>query len=383
MLQRITILVTEKKAYVGVGHVHLGDKKMKTTEVSSSKGASTLKSRTLAGLITALAVAIALPPLSAAAQVSAPEPKAIVIRDTASNTLGFRVELEKTNYAVNESIRFSVRAEKPFFLYVYNSDATGKSTLIYPNKREPLTQLAARTRHELPSKVEFASDRVGVENLVFIASTSKLDTAQMKSQGDFFVAQEADLVGAMEAKGIVIRDRREAAPAGSADTVVRTATLKISAQRAGTTAARPAPPRPPQAEPAPVANPDPATFVTSDRTSYKVGQPMSVTFGATQKGFVHLFVSYPDGTAERVLTRAVEANVPQTLDAVAVLPAGRQTLVAAFSKTATLDDAFLERLGTEDDAQQKVNKGVRIAGVRASATQPEVPLSSRNIRVAE
>lgn len=352
---------------------------------STARGAR----RTLAAVLSAccaFAGGVGLTGLSSiATQVlaQAPAPKAIVIRDTASNTLGFRVEMEKTTYAVNEPIRFAVRAEKPFFLYIYNTDAAGKSTLIYPNKKEGSAQLAARTRHPVPSKIEFAADQAGTENLVMIASTTRMEVGQLKSESDFYVASETELVGAMEAKGIVIRDQTTEATAQPGETVVRTTALKITPASARTSA-RPAPPaeRPPQTEPAPVTNPAAATFVTTDRVNYKLGQAMSITFGATQAGYVHLFVVYPDGTSERVLTRAVQANVPQVLDAQADSPSGRQMLLAAFSKTRNLDDGFISTATSEDAARSE--KGVRIVSPRPPApAAPEVPYTTRSIRVAD
>jgi hypothetical protein len=122
--------------------------------------------------------------------------------------------------------------------------------------------------------------------------------------------------------------------------------------------------------------------VTTDRVNYKVGQAMSITFGATQAGFVHLFVVYPDGTSERVLTRAVQANVPQVLDAQADSPSGRQMLLAAYSKSRNLDDGFIATASSEDAGRSE--KGVRIVTTRPPVTAAhEVPYTTRAIRVAE
>lgn len=157
-------------------------------------------------------------------------PKAIVIRDSPSNTLGFTFKPSKSTYKKDEAIRFTAKADQDFYLYVYNQGANGSATLIYPNKKEPGELLKKGITHSLPKKVEFAADgSLPTERLVVIATTKKMDvsSAQMKSQGDFLAGDEATLVSGMEAKGIVIRDR-PATPSSTQATVVRTLSLTIT-----------------------------------------------------------------------------------------------------------------------------------------------------------
>jgi hypothetical protein len=160
--------------------------------------------------------------------------KAIVIRDSATNALGFTFKTSKAAYKAQEAIRFTAKADKDFYLYVYNANANGTATLIYPNKKEGGAMLKKGAPHALPKKVEFAADGTATtERLIVIATTQKMDiaAAQLKSTGDFYTADEATLVEGMEQKGIVIRDRpivpATPAPAG-VGTVVRTLSLNIT-----------------------------------------------------------------------------------------------------------------------------------------------------------
>jgi hypothetical protein len=174
--------------------------------------------------------AVAITPLTFA-QTAAPatSSKAIVVRDSPTNAMGFTFKANKAEYKKLEAIRFTAKADQDFYLYVYNANPSGTATLIYPNKKEPAVLLKKGVEHSLPKRVEFAADgALKTERLIVIATAKKIDiaTAQMKDIGDFMSGDEGALVDGMEAKGIIIRDRPTPPPASQA-AVVRTVSLAI------------------------------------------------------------------------------------------------------------------------------------------------------------
>lgn len=268
------------------------------------------------------------------------EDKAVRVRDAASvGSIKFQVQTDKTAYRVDEPIRLKVRGERDFYLYVYAVDeASGNAWLILPNRKQTHNRISANQWQKVPgANLEFVSDKPGVEKLIIVASTKKVDIDPMKLStkgGDFVETKVADLEDSFEAKGIRIRDSQSAQPEG---VVVKRLEVKIlgkgervigDAAAALTT-----------------------VFVNTPKARYQEGERMHIVYGADAPGWVHLFVVEPDGTRSLLTRQQVKGNEQLKVGARAEAPYGQHKLVAVHSKTEEFDESALDRLGERRDAK--------------------------------
>ncbi len=124
----------------------------------------------------------------------------------------------KKSYRVGEPIRFKVSAPEAYHLYVFNIDnATGESVLLIPNNKTRSNYLSAKKVYDIPGTVDFYSDSVGKEQMVFVASKEPIDLSRVTKQamGAFSISKTADLQDAFAAKAIQIRDPQATPNTGS------------------------------------------------------------------------------------------------------------------------------------------------------------------------
>jgi hypothetical protein len=148
--------------------------------------------------------------------------KQIVVRTKQDNADGegdsdkkFDVSMKigKKQYQVNEPIDFTVKGNQAFYLYVFtiNKD-TGKSVLLLPNAKTKDNRLKANKTYKIPNSVEFVGDKPGKEQVIMVASASKVsnvDSLKGKVVGEFKEVQTKSLVNEFNSKSIVIRDKAE------------------------------------------------------------------------------------------------------------------------------------------------------------------------------
>ena len=295
-----------------------------------------------------------------------------------SNALKFTVKSNKASYAVGESMHFTVQGGRPFYVYVYNQQPDGSNVLLYPNKKEKSRLLPANKAVTLPKLVRFFSDRPGTETVSVIATTQPLviSPASLKDAGDFSVANKGAVESALSARQIQIGEINNV-PTTSGDTVMRTLNVAITAAN-NVNAVLPS---------APVEAGNAAAFITADKPSYRVGEQLQITYGATRAGFVHLYVVYPDGGAPTSLgMQRVNVGEAVSLNAKAALPAGRQLLVAAYSPTEKINDGFLKPLSSSTNFKGIVfvdPNGATIGAVPAATTNvQQVPVATFQIKIS-
>lgn len=115
---------------------------------------------------------------------------------------GLRVDLRtaRATYRKGEAIRFQVRGNRPFFLYLLNIDTrSGKAVAILPNRLqtdENIKYPGDNRWHVVPNeRLEFYSDRVGKERIIMIATDRYLDVDELlresngKARGDFYTLE--------------------------------------------------------------------------------------------------------------------------------------------------------------------------------------------------
>lgn len=271
--------------------------------------------------------------------------KAINVRDSGSRAGDLRVNFEPLNsvYEVDEPIRFRVRGNKTFFLYVYTVDKdTGNAVLLLPNRKQTGNKYPGGSYYNVPNRsVEFYADERGQERIVMVASSKYIDVdrARFKSVGDFAMVQEKALEDEFEAKGIRIRRGENRRRPSSKDVIVKDIDLAIVGKRhredrigfADRQSAIP--------------------FVSTVRDQYYVGEKMRVVFGADKPGYVHLYTVEPGGSVSLLTRRKVDGESLETLVARAEAPLGEHALVALWSKGRDMEARRVQRALDEYDAK--------------------------------
>lgn len=90
----------------------------------------------------------------------------------------------ENRYLVGETIRFEVKGNQPFFLYLFNIDPdTSRAVSILPNQRQGKDKLRYpgdnRWRAVPNPSIEFYSDRAGTERIVMVASERYLNVERL------------------------------------------------------------------------------------------------------------------------------------------------------------------------------------------------------------
>ena len=284
--------------------------------------------------------------LGLGSSLAAAQDKAIQVRE-AGEALKVSVEPTKPEYKVDEPIRFRVKGNDSFYLYVYSVDAaTGNAWLLLPNKKSKDNRFEGGVAHAVPGRnVEFVADKPGKEKVVVVASAKKLDieSAKFASEGDFSRASESDMEKSFESKGIRVRDREESASADGV--VVKRMEIAVVAGEERRREAR-------------AEGDGGVVFVTTARSSYSVGERVEVIYGADKAGWVHLYLVEPDGAYSLLKRGKVRGGEMLKVRATAEEPLGEHVLVTLLTKGEEVDERILDRVGEGKDSA----KGLRVTG---------------------
>jgi len=238
----------------------------------------------------------------------------------------FQINFEpiKSVFKVGEPIRFKVKGNKTFYLYLFSIDsASNRGAVLLPNVRQQYVKYKGGKEYIVPEKnVEFFSDQPGKEKIIMLASTRKMDIKfkRYSKSGDFFTATATDVLE--ESKALHIRSKRQ-----KGQQVTSELDLSIVKQNHGfgvVTAPISVPTQPPV-----------CAFVSSDRTQYNPGDTMTITYGADKSGYVHLYVVTPDGSCSLLKTQKVSGDKFYQEKARAALPGGGHQLIAVYDKNPT------------------------------------------------
>lgn len=230
---------------------------------------------------------------------------------------GFWVDFRpvKLSFKVGEKIRFKVRSNQTFYLYLFAfDDRSRQAYVLLPNKLQQYHKYRANREYIVPErKLEFFSEKPGYERVVMLASTKKLRLrGNYKDAGSFLMGS----IGAVEheIKSLKIRSRK-----AKAAQVVKDLTVRIRGRSSHIKPGRIETPRP---------RAKTAAFVAADRAAYLHGSPMRITYGGNRSGRVRLYAVDPLGRVELLEERRLRARAYRTLDASATGPRGVHRLVA-------------------------------------------------------
>ena len=299
-------------------------------------------------------------------------PKAVTVRDAgdtqnSQNSLTLNVRTLRDSFAPEEPIRFQVRANRDFYLYVYNVDKDGEARLLVPSRRYPENLYRGGRDHRVPeSGVEFVSDRAGRERFVVVASSRYIDLStarnRFKDADNFGTAKESVLEEMFQEKGVRVREIRSG-QATERDLAVRDLEVRIAGEGWGKRYG--------------VDRRDEAVaFVNSNQERYHEGERMHIVFGANRSGWVTLFSIAPDGAINRLTSEKVNGERVNTLSARAELPAGRHTLAAVYSR-----DGRVDRAALEDAAEATKSLEHITAKDIVLDRQRNLPVATREIRI--
>ena len=150
--------------------------------------------------------------------------EAKAIRVVGDGELDFDIEPAKKSFKAGEPIRFRVKGNRSYFLYLFSIDEKNdEAVLILPNQVDDQNRYPADRTLVAPNPaVEFVSDGPGTERLVVVASTKwlELKTGDYKPKGSFFASSSKDLDTQLKAIRVREPDSDDDTGIEASDTVV-------------------------------------------------------------------------------------------------------------------------------------------------------------------
>ena len=282
---------------------------------------TTLKPRKLATLLGLIAIAacfVAGLPQQTTAEDN-PSGKTLTLRRTDA-PLKIEFEPLSPSFKVGESVRFRVKANKDFFLYLFSINREqGRAVLLIPSSMQEGNKYKADRTFVVPNpNLEFVADKPGSEEVVMVGSTRylTLNTKGYKKSGDFFTATPEFAESQIKSLRIRTTDKEE-------QPVVKELSVRITGK--------------PHTVSVPTIEAPPMAFISCDREAYRMGDRVRVAFGADRPGWVHVYVLEPDGKSALLKKQAVSGKEVYHMTAKAQSPMGSHALVAVFSETEAPD----------------------------------------------
>lgn len=289
------------------------------------------------------------------------EEKKLQVR-TNKNELDIVLEPKKQSYKVNESIDFTIRGNKTFFLYLYTiNHELNRAVLLIPGQVQKGNKYKANTTYTLPNKdFEFYGDRPGVEDIVAFASTVYLDVdvnGYIKKEG-FLTTTPEKADNQLKALGIRSKQKK-------AEYAVKHLKLNIKDNALNSALSD---------QYAPVVkreNNRPIIVLNSDARNYRTGDPVRIAYGADQDGWLFLYSYEANGKTSLLKKTNVTKNQLYSLKLMAVEPKGDQALIALFEKKQqkSFQKKSISDLFTENALDEKQGKGLQLA-----PNEPSLPV---------
>ena len=295
----------------------------------------------------------------AAVSLGAEEMESKAIRVDNPETEPLRVTLApvQDSFKVNEPIRFNVRGNKTFYLYLFSVNDEGDATMILPtregqrhNKYPPDTTLPVPNQNS----PEFLSDEAGTEKVVMVASAKYLawKSNWFRDGADRYV-DKAAFDEEFASKGIRIGGKKDD------HVVVKRLAVRVrdkDAEREQPTA-------------------DVWLTTKGNRAEYAMGERIDAVFGAGNDGWVQMYVVEPTGKHSLLKTYEVEKDKTYTMRAFAEDPAGKHAFLAAYTEREPEGDSLGK---TSDKSVLDVTaKGVRLDD------EPRGPTAVYRFRIEE
>ncbi len=293
--------------------------------------------------------------------------KAIHVETPDTEPLRVKLEPVKAAFKVDEPIRFHIRGNKTFFLYLYSIDEeTDEVTLLIPTRKgQKHNKYPANRTLSVPNKgeVELLADEPGRERLLMVASTRylRLKSRWYRKGLDYYTGKSAEFEQEFAEKGIRVRG-----PDKNRDdkVLVRTVMVRIAGE---------------QSDDGPAAASNHVWLTTKgNQQDYAIGDPIEAVFGSGQDGWIHLYVVEPNGKYTRLKSYAVKEDGTYTAKARASDPAGNHALVAVYSE----DDEPARALSSDGDAKALSLLDTAPKGVDLVEDKPK-PMAVYRFRISD
>jgi hypothetical protein len=286
------------------------------------------------------ALALVIPTMLLAQEQT--DEKGIRIRDQ-SRELNVSIEASKDIYQVGEAIRFKVKGNQRFYLYLFNVNRDDNtSVMLLPNSKQKNNRFDANRVFTVPTNVEFYADAPGTEEILLVANPKPLnfDTSRYQKSGDFLEGDAETLDN--QVKALRIRTRQEE----NREPVVKQLQLVIKDKGARGIGI-------PGGDDG--SHSKPIVFVSADQSSYGLGEDVRMVFGASQPGWVHLYAVEPQGRRSLLKSQQVSGEKVYRLTARAERPIGEHALVAIYGDDEKAREKVLDLLD-----QDSSPKGLRL-----------------------
>lgn len=215
---------------------------------------------------------------------------------------------------VGDRVRFKVKGNKQFYLYLFTISDSGQAHVILPNKLQQYNIYKPGLDYIVPEKdLEFYADAPGTEEVIMVATTKKLtvNTHRFKEAGQFYSASK-EVVQA-EVKELKVRSHKVKAQ-------------QVATNLRFTVVGRPQVTSEPPAEALPVV-----TEVSCDRSVYHDGENVIINYGADVSGYIYLWYRDGNNMPNFLKKEYVEGGHSKQLTAIAEAPYGKHTLYAVWS----------------------------------------------------
>ncbi|MEY2884418.1 MAG: hypothetical protein RL490_2142 [Pseudomonadota bacterium] len=274
----------------------------------------------------------------------------------AQKPLALTVETTRKDYRVNEPVSLRVTLDRPAYLYIYNRGADGKSAFIYPQSG------AAEVKQVAGSQVMrnlLVADQPGDEELVVFASDKPFDIAEF--QDEAATLSTRDLERKLSAAGLRVAGTARMAQLPGVS-LPQAIVLKIGTAADAAAAATTG-----------------LALVTTDKERYKIGAPVQLVYGTNKPGYVQLFMVYPSGDIDPLLSEKFEAPGLKTRMANTDAPGGDQAILAIWSSDGKVTADRLRSAGI-DGNPDSAEKSLRLRDPAAASTGT---ITARRIKVEE
>ncbi len=250
--------------------------------------------------------------------------------------LQLAVTPNKTNYNVGDTFSLIVKGNQDFYLWIFAmNEKAGRGRMLVPGVVQTANHYKANRSYKVPTdgSYELFMDKAGVERIVIVASTKLIAIDFKKFQKNKYFYSTSYKGLETQLKGLRLLSSPTQPVRTAPDIVVTELNLLVS----GSAAVAAAPVETPVVSPImavpgfQASNDKSVVFVSQDKDAYRLGEAVTVAFGATKAGWISLFVQYPNGKAEFLKKEHVDGKSIYTFQAEAVPPMGSQNLMAVFS----------------------------------------------------
>ncbi len=301
------------------------------------------------------------------------EHEQLVVRQVTQN-LSVDMAPTKASFLPNEAIKFNIKGNNDFFLYVFAVDEkNGNVTMMLPNKFQTGNKYNANQAHRVPNatEMELFSDRPGTEKIVMLASTKYLawDTKGYAEAGRYMSTEQERFDTQLEA--LNVRPVQSNKVSNNSEMILREMMIKIDGEvpapannslviQLSNQQAQLAKPNKDNAQVIVLSaqQPDdkkeepksetPVVFLSLDKSQYKAGNEAWVVYGADRPGHVHLILVDPKKKATEMAIQEVDGEQFYRLKAMTSKPKGKHKLIAAWTKDGKLDHKLIPELRKTD-----------------------------------